>query len=138
MEVAGVTRRLPPAYQRQILFIFREIIANIERHASAKEVRINLSWEKEWLALKVQDDGRGFDPQVWKLPGHLGMNIINERATEIGGEFKVRSELELGTEVLLIVPHPPKSEPAIPFITTKIREYEDGTQSYQAAKNSRR
>ena len=50
------------------------------------------------VALSIRDDGRGFDPgQV--LPGHYGLNIMQERAKAAGAMLSIWSEPGQGTEV---------------------------------------
>jgi signal transduction histidine kinase len=116
MEVSGEARRLSPGIQRQILFIFREIIANIEKHAEAGEVRVRLHWDKERLAVTVRDDGKGFDPGSEQGKGKFGLNILNERSIEIGADLELHSEPDKGTEVILTLPLPLEPEPILSML----------------------
>jgi len=116
MQTAGEARRIEPGIQRQILFIFREIIANIEKHAGASEVCIQIHWGKEQLALTVRDDGRGFDPGSEQEKGKFGLSILNERAVEINADLDLHSEPGRGTEVSLTLPLPPETEPILSMI----------------------
>ena len=52
------------------------------------------------VELRVRDDGRGFNPQSVSEE-HLGVNIMFERAEQIGGQLQVQSEPGRGTEIIL-------------------------------------
>jgi len=55
----------------------------------------------------VRDDGKGIDPAVLArqgLEGHYGLRGMPERATTIGGQVAVWSEVGVGTEVELRLP----------------------------------
>jgi signal transduction histidine kinase len=57
--------------------------------------------------LRVRDDGKGIDAAVLARQGsegHFGLHGMRERATVIGGEVTVWSEVDAGTEVELCVP----------------------------------
>jgi nitrate/nitrite-specific signal transduction histidine kinase len=50
------------------------------------------------VTLSIRDDGQGFDRgQV--QPDHLGLEIMRERAENIGAQLAINSELEKGTSV---------------------------------------
>jgi signal transduction histidine kinase len=80
--------------------IFRmteEALRNIERHARASRVNIELrSVNGAHLTLKIADDGIGFDPAVTR-PGHFGLIGLREQAQLIGAEFKIKSAPGPGT-----------------------------------------
>jgi nitrate/nitrite-specific signal transduction histidine kinase len=57
--------------------------------------------------MRVRDDGQGIDAAVLAnqgLEGHYGLRGMPERATQIGGELAVWSEIGAGTEVELRLP----------------------------------
>jgi signal transduction histidine kinase len=68
-----------------------EALRNIERHAAASKVRMQLvSGDDSSLRLCIEDDGVGFDPQVPR-PGHYGLVGLREQAQMIGAELEIRS-----------------------------------------------
>jgi signal transduction histidine kinase len=80
--------------------IAQESLNNIAKHAEASEVFIDLSCTPQSVELRIQDDGRGFDPQA--IPaGHLGIGIMHERARKIGATLKIESEPGSGTLVIV-------------------------------------
>ena len=119
----GVPFTLPLAARQQIIFIAREALHNIEKHACAHQVNLQTLWLESELILKITDDGAGFDPLAPVAEGHYGLWIMQHRAEELGGALKIRSldaseEGATGTEVTLWVPRPP-AVPAQPESATQ-------------------
>jgi nitrate/nitrite-specific signal transduction histidine kinase len=105
IQIEGKSRTLPAPLQRQILYIFREALRNIQKHARATRVSIKISWEAEDLALLIEDDGCGFDVGTsTNLPGHFGLKIIEECTRELNGHFVLNSKLNAGTKIHLCFP----------------------------------
>ncbi len=90
---------LPPDRRRHLLLIFKEALNNAARHAGASRVQVEVALEDGRLRLRVEDDGRGFDPAT-ASDGH-GLESMRERAAALGGELEVRSAPEGGTRVEL-------------------------------------
>ena len=93
---------IPPDRQEQLLRIVREAVTNAARHGAADHVRVEFS-NGQGLYLRVEDDGVGFDPSIAKASG-FGLVTMRERAARLGGQLFVRSSLEGGTEIEVIVP----------------------------------
>jgi signal transduction histidine kinase len=82
-----------------------EAMANIEKHAAATRVRIGLQVSEGGVHGIVQDNGRGFVvAERERLPGHLGLLALNERALLAGGWNKTESEPGLGTTIEFWLP----------------------------------
>ena len=82
-----------------------EAVANIEKHAAATRVRIELSVREGGVHGVVRDNGRGFVvAERERLPGHLGLLALNERALLAGGWNKTESEPGLGTTIEFWLP----------------------------------
>ncbi|MBC7226202.1 MAG: PAS domain S-box protein [Thermoflexales bacterium] len=105
LEVKGTTGDEPPALPAQLeLALFRilhEALNNVAKHARARRVWVELDFS-DGIALRVRDDGVGFDPAA--LPelarrGHLGLQQIRERVEALGGVLEVRSQPGQGTEI---------------------------------------
>jgi PAS domain S-box-containing protein len=78
--------------------IAQESLNNIAKHAEASQVAVDLNCDPERTKLSIQDDGRGFDPQL--IPaGHLGIGIMRERAYNIGADIEIDSQIGRGTQV---------------------------------------
>lgn len=94
----------------QILRIIQEALWNIRKHSQAKTVRILLRDTRgEQCHVLIEDDGIGINKQVYGSPGeHVGLTIMRERATKIGGNLKIESEPGEGTRVVLAISKPGK------------------------------
>lgn len=70
---------IPPQVERQIFYVFREALNNIEKHARATKVNIALLWGKNDLTLRIEDNGKGFNPHVVDHNLCFGLTIMSER-----------------------------------------------------------
>jgi signal transduction histidine kinase len=77
--------------------IAQESLTNILKHSEATEVSIFLHCQPERTELRVQDNGRGFDPQ--QLSSGMGLVGMRERAQQIGARLAVTSAPGDGTEI---------------------------------------
>lgn len=62
--------------------------------------------EGEILVLRIEDDGVGFDTNVVRSAGHLGLANVHARATAFGGTASIESTLGAGTTLSIRVPIP--------------------------------
>lgn len=96
----------------QVLAITREALSNVYRHARAQSVTLRLRVEGETLTLEIADDGVGFDPHsVGAGEGRYGLRGIAERATLIGGAWRIESQPGRGTRVRVECPFRPSVTP---------------------------
>ena len=88
--------------------VAQEAIANVVRHADAREVDVELTGSDAAITLRVVDDGAGFDVDsaVSSADRGLGLLGMQERVLLLGGEFRVRSQRGAGTEVIATFPLP--------------------------------
>ena len=93
---------IPDGDAQDILRIVQESLTNVARHAGASRVVVRLETHGNGLHLTVQDDGKGFDPDlVTGQQGSFGLRGLRERAAHLGGELTVRSAPGRGTTVIL-------------------------------------
>jgi signal transduction histidine kinase len=78
--------------------IAQEALHNVVKHAAARRVDLRLAYAAGGLTLEVCDDGAGFDPAV-AVPGHVGQQVMRERAAGLGGDVVVTSSPGRGTHV---------------------------------------
>lgn len=97
---------IEPHVRIQALSIIKEALNNIAKHAEAKNVSISLSHTPDQFYAAVEDDGRGFDAALCRSTGkaRFGLDIMRERAAEIGGKLNIESEKEKGSRITLFVP----------------------------------
>ncbi len=90
--------RLRPDVQIAFYRIAQETLNNIFKHAAAHEVHLRLVNHGDQLELRIEDDGRGFDPSGVTAE-HLGLRIMRERAESVGASFDLQSEPGEGTRL---------------------------------------
>jgi signal transduction histidine kinase len=103
--IRGTPARWDPELERNLFRLAQEALSNIERHAEARKVRLDLFLRPGGLTLRVADDGVGFvtSGQGAISPG-LGTIGMQERAALHGGRLLIRSRPGRGTVLLATVP----------------------------------
>jgi signal transduction histidine kinase len=105
---AEALRAMPPDRSADLLFIVREALSNVARHSGATQALLRLSIEGDRLVLRVEDNGRGFDPD--RVPGpdalgrHQGLTNMRDRAVGLGGTFAVERPDGSGARIIVRVP----------------------------------
>ncbi|HLO72490.1 MAG TPA: sensor histidine kinase [Flavobacterium sp.] len=77
----------------------QEAVNNAIKYADASEVLVQVKPNENGIIIKISDNGKGFDLDTIDL----GNGIINmqKRIEEIGGVFKIKSELTKGTQITI-------------------------------------
>ncbi len=86
-------------FHRQAFLFFREAAHNLARHSGAARALICLQWEARRFQLRIEDDGRGFDPGA-VATGH-GLANLRHRAQTLGGTLQIESAPGRGTCITL-------------------------------------
>ena len=84
--------------------IFQEALTNVERHANAQNIEVNLTATPGVLMLQVQDDGRGIKAQEIAGLHSLGLLGMRERANHLGGSFDIHGVPGDGTILTVSIP----------------------------------
>ena len=95
-----------PLNAQQSLVVYRiaqEAISNTLNHSGASELVIRLHYTDREFTMDVTDDGKGFDPAITKS-GKVGIRNMEHRARILGGKLEVKSWLDSGTTIRLVVP----------------------------------
>jgi PAS domain S-box-containing protein len=95
--------RLPIAVEEELFRIALEALNNVNKHANAQRVTIDLKFGGENTCLEVRDDGVGFDPTLTRGSGGMGLLGMEERVQRINGSLVVESAPGRGTTVRAIV-----------------------------------
>ena len=95
----------PPEVKEATYRILQEAFNNIAKHAEASRVSVRLDCLPALMALAVEDDGLGFDPEDASLEG-LGLGIMRERARHVGAHLEISSQVRGGTRLRLIWRNP--------------------------------
>lgn len=84
-----------------LLMILQEAVGNALRHGKATRVKVHVDFDGERLTLRIVDDGCGFD--LVNHPTGLGLTGMEDRTRALGGRFKLLSEPNHGTCVIVEV-----------------------------------
>jgi signal transduction histidine kinase len=107
-EFDAPDRRYPAAFETALFRVCQEAMSNIARHAGAESVLVQLSETDGVIAIEIEDDGRGFQPENVSHADrrHFGLMGIEERVEILGGKVRIDSAPGQGTRVRLEVPLP--------------------------------
>lgn len=106
-SVTGEPKTLHPQAEVTLLRALQEGLNNIFKHARAEEVNITLSYMADQVALDIQDDGQGFDPQNLDASigeGGFGLQTMRQRAEQNGGRVLIESAGGKGTTLVVQLP----------------------------------
>ena len=107
-RITSANQRLSSMVELHLFRIVQEAINNIEKHARAKSVKLQLRFQGQFVVLKIQDDGQGFDTRtlkaVKKIRHGLGLTNMRERALSLGGSYEIKSAPGRGTVIMVRVP----------------------------------
>jgi PAS domain S-box-containing protein len=102
------TSPVPRLEQETEMALFRvsqEALTNVMRYAQASAVQVTLAAEGDSVALKIADDGCGFDAEAamdHRTRG-LGLLIMHERLRAVDGSLQIVSRPGSGTTVIATV-----------------------------------
>jgi len=129
-----MTARLSAANELTLYRIFQEALRNVEKHAGAKNIAVNLTLPDMFVQLLIKDDGVGFDPEKppvgRKGRGSLGLFGMRERVSHAGGTLELTSMQDGGTEIRVRIPLPqgPSLAPFAPASATRQSSSASATQ----------
>ncbi|MGA2179230.1 MAG: sensor histidine kinase [Verrucomicrobiota bacterium] len=95
---------LPPAVAEVLWRVVQEGLTNIEKHAHAHRVQVNLTLSPKEVILRVSDDGAGLPRGAEDKPGHYGLRGLRERVEGLGGAFTVAAVGANGTVIEARIP----------------------------------
>jgi signal transduction histidine kinase len=108
IDCVKMEERLPINTEMALFRILQEALTNVERHARSRQVTVGLTQPCGFVQLNITDDGAGFDPGPHTARqngnGGLGLLAMRERATSLGGDFKIKSLRGTGTEIEVCIP----------------------------------
>ncbi len=88
-----------------VLFrIFQETITNVNRHAKATMVNIDLARKADTYVMQIRDNGVGISDQDMRKSSSHGIRGMRERAEQLGGSVSISSEPGKGTCVVVTLP----------------------------------
>ena len=112
VTIAGTTPRSTDQAEAAVYLCCSEAIQNVAKHAGpSAQVKLGLHPRHGMLAVRIEDDGRGFD--ATHTPDGAGLKNIRERIRTLDGTLKITSTPGHGTVPTISLAWPPR-QPAIP------------------------
>ena len=91
---------LRPEQEHELLRIAQEAVSNAVRHARPSTIRITMTDDGSHWVMAIEDNGLGMgqSPERHERQG-FGLTSMRQRATDIGGEWRIESRPGSGTRV---------------------------------------
>jgi signal transduction histidine kinase len=93
---------LPNRIGRELYCITKECLTNVQKHACASTVTVNLEKKPTCVELSIVDNGQGFCPT--STEGGSGLNNIEQRVQILDGKLSLSSSPDSGTKILVRIP----------------------------------
>lgn len=93
---------LPAPHRLALYRVAQESLTNIQRHAQATEVWLELQPHNGRLHLTICDNGQGFPTN--QPNGRFGLLGLRERAEQLGGQFAWQNRPEGGAQITFLLP----------------------------------
>jgi len=104
LRVSGRPQRLPVETSQQVFSLVHEGLHNVQKHAGATAVTLQLEWSDTALTVRLSDNGRGFDLGCLPTNGHYGLEMLREMAADLGGQMRLTSAVGAGTQLEFRLP----------------------------------
>ncbi len=105
LALHGDERRLDPHYEVAVFRIIQEGLQNAIKHAKASRIIVRLEIRDNLIALNIEDDGIGFDPENINKKDSYGLIGMKERVDLLDGELTIKSEPNRGTKIVVKLPY---------------------------------
>src|SRR5262249_37439749 len=93
LRVRGHIAPMPLHIQYELLRIAEEALTNVQRHAHASHVVMEVDQTGSGMTLSLRDDGQGFlwahEWQALAQDGHFGLLGMRERAAHVGARLQI-------------------------------------------------
>lgn len=114
LTVVGDEVNLSPSAVHHLTCIGQEAMTNALRHARGSRIQVELEYSSDSLCLSVRDDGCGFVAQDRQVrAGHFGISVMEERTRKLGGQLRLTSAANKGTEVVVTVKFQGIQQPSV-------------------------
>jgi PAS domain S-box-containing protein len=105
LTISGDLSHLNETLNINIYRIIQEAMNNVLKHSKAKVIEISLVLNKKrFLELNFNDDGQGMDLKKVDQTKNFGILGMQERIQSLNGSFKLISNKNKGTQIVISVP----------------------------------
>lgn len=84
--------------------LVEEALNNIVKHAQARNTSITIDVTSIQWTVRLEDDGIGFNVKDQSLKKGYGLQGMEDRINELGGQFSIKSYPSRGTQITAIIP----------------------------------
>jgi signal transduction histidine kinase len=106
VNITGTVARGSEEAEEAVYFACSEAIQNVAKHAGgAARAAVRFFYRPGLLAVRIADDGSGFDPE--RTPEGTGLSNIRDRIEGLRGTFTLASATGAGTVLTLTLPWSP-------------------------------
>lgn len=99
--------RLPSIFEVTIFRVIQEALSNAHLHAAASQIEVVIEEKEGAFHFSVIDNGVGLNiERVGKSRKNLGLARMVDYAELLNGKFRILSDSERGTQIILSVPYP--------------------------------
>lgn len=99
--------KLQEPVESAVFRVIQEALTNIEKHAHATRVDVELRCLDGELKVKIQDDGIGLGPESENKPGCYGLIAMQERIFVLGGTIAIQNTKPRGLAIHASIPIDP-------------------------------
>jgi two-component system sensor histidine kinase DegS len=107
-NLVGKETRIPSGLEIAIFRLVQEALSNINKHAKATFLSVELTLEPDQVQIYVVDNGIGFDVPLTELRIAKGNNFgllgMRERVELLEGTMVLESEKDSGTKITMLIP----------------------------------
>ncbi len=108
-SVSGEPAPGTPDWAQLLLYrVAQQALVNVDQHADARTVSVQIGDDGTLAWMVIRDDGRGFDMaevDAHPRPGHIGLRVMRDRARAVGGDVVIHTAPDEGTTVRVVLPH---------------------------------
>lgn len=101
-DETGFRKELDMGQRRDCYMIYKELLNNIHKHASARNVHIEMKVQRNIIHMLFMDDGKGFDHSS-QSPRN-GLKNLQARISRWKGELRIRSGPGQGSRFEIEIP----------------------------------
>ncbi len=102
LHVTGSEQDLSWDLKTDLYRVLQEALHNVERHARATGVRVDLTFTKRTVRARIRDDGAGFE--MGGIPAGIGLRGMQERVALANGRLDIASSPGHGTTIRVTLP----------------------------------
>jgi hypothetical protein len=89
--------------RRNLMLAVKEALCNAIKYSGASELQLRIHWDDHEIVVRVEDNGKGFDPTKASKERN-GLINMKQRAKDAGGSCRVVSKPGAGCQVEISVP----------------------------------